>query len=93
MKAIQCCYFLALVSSHLMAGVMGDDNIFLSNSDSAALYCVAKIINASSKKDVFFYESPTSTHNDIMGGGGMSYAYEYDVKYNICHLRKKSRMR
>ncbi|MEX8199435.1 hypothetical protein [Escherichia coli] len=49
--------------------------------------------NASSKKDVFFYESPTSTHNDIMGGGGMSYAYEYDVKYNICHLRKKSRMR
>ncbi len=43
MKAIQCCYFLALVSSHLMAGVMGDDNIFLSNSDSAALYCVAKI--------------------------------------------------
>lgn len=32
MKAIQCCYFLALVSSHLMAGVMGDDNIFLSNS-------------------------------------------------------------
>ncbi|WP_181654676.1 hypothetical protein, partial [Escherichia coli] len=73
MKAIQCCYFLALVSSHLMAGVMGDDNIFLSNSDSAALYCVAKIfpdgeniliykvniINASSKKDVFFYESPT----------------------------------
>ncbi|WP_284704005.1 hypothetical protein [Escherichia coli] len=51
------------------------------------------IINASSKKDVFFYESPTSTHNDIMGGGGMSYAYEYDVKYNICHLRKKSRMR
>ena len=103
MKAIQCCYFLALVSSHLMAGVMGDDNIFLSNSDSAALYCVAKIfpdgeniliykvniINASSKKDVFFYESPTSTHNDIMGGGGMSYAYEYDVKYNICHLRKK----
>ena len=22
---------------------MGDDNIFLSNSDSAALYCVAKI--------------------------------------------------
>ncbi|EOK6318942.1 RHS element protein dsORF-f3, partial [Escherichia coli] len=31
--------------------------------------------------------------NDIMGGGGMSYAYEYDVKYNICHLRKKSRMR
>ncbi|EOA0110409.1 RHS element protein dsORF-f3, partial [Escherichia coli] len=41
MKAIQCCYFLALVSSHLMAGVMGDDNIFLSNSDSAALYCVA----------------------------------------------------
>lgn len=37
MKAIQCCYFLALVSSHLMAGVMGDDNIFLSNSDSAAL--------------------------------------------------------
>ncbi len=22
-------------------------------------------------------------------GGGMSYAYEYDVKYNICHLRKK----
>lgn len=107
MKAIQCCYFLALVSSHLMAGVMGDDNIFLSNSDSAALYCVAKIfpdgeniliykvniINASSKKDVFFYESPTSTHNDIMGGGRMSYAYEYDVKYNICHLRKKSRMR
>lgn len=82
MKAIQCCYFLALVSSHLMAGVMGDDNIFLSNSDSAALYCVAKIfpdgeniliykvniINASSKK-MFFYESPTSTHNDIMGGG------------------------
>ncbi|HFM2356136.1 TPA: RHS element protein dsORF-f3, partial [Escherichia coli] len=51
------------------------------------------IINASSKKDVFFYESPTSTHNDIMGGGGMSYTYEYDVKYNICHLRKKSRMR
>ncbi len=46
MKAIQCCYFLALVSSHLMAGVMGDDNIFLSNSDSAALYCVAKIIAA-----------------------------------------------
>ncbi|HFO9213661.1 TPA: RHS element protein dsORF-f3, partial [Escherichia coli] len=44
-------------------------------------------------KDVFFYESPTSIHNDIMGGGGMSYAYEYDVKYNICHLRKKSRMR
>ncbi|HIB7424773.1 TPA: RHS element protein dsORF-f3, partial [Escherichia coli] len=43
MKAIQCCYFLALVSSNLMAGVMGDDNIFLSNSDSAALYCVAKI--------------------------------------------------
>ncbi|HFS4228504.1 TPA: RHS element protein dsORF-f3, partial [Escherichia coli] len=29
MKAIQCCYFLALVSSNLMAGVMGDDNIFL----------------------------------------------------------------
>ncbi|EPZ1349113.1 RHS element protein dsORF-f3, partial [Escherichia coli] len=27
MKAIQCCYFLALVSSNLMAGVMGDDNI------------------------------------------------------------------
>ncbi|HHO9921502.1 TPA: RHS element protein dsORF-f3, partial [Escherichia coli] len=27
MKAIQCCYFLALVSSHLMAGVMGNDNI------------------------------------------------------------------
>lgn len=84
MKAIQCCYFLALVSSHLMAGVMGDDNIFLSNSDSAALYCVAKIfpdgeniliykvniINASSK-DVFFYESPTSTHNDIMGAGNV----------------------
>ncbi|MDI0979485.1 hypothetical protein NEO01_22480, partial [Escherichia coli] len=44
MKAIQCCYFLALVSSHLMAGVMGDDNIFLSNSDSAALYCVAKCV-------------------------------------------------
>ncbi len=43
MKAIQCCYFLALVSSHLMAGVMSDDNIFLSNSDLAALYCVAKI--------------------------------------------------
>ncbi|EJW5751610.1 hypothetical protein OCJ62_004957, partial [Escherichia coli] len=43
MKAIQYCYFLALVSSNLMAGVMGDDNIFLSNSDSAALYCVAKI--------------------------------------------------
>lgn len=71
MKAIQCCYFLALVSSHLMAGVMGDDNIFLSNSDSAALYCVAKIfpdgeniliykvniINASSKKDVFFMKA------------------------------------
>ena len=69
MKAIQCCYFLALVSSHLMAGVMGDDNIFLSNSDSAALYCVAKIfpdgeniliykvniINASSKKECFFF--------------------------------------
>ncbi|WP_096958366.1 hypothetical protein [Escherichia coli] len=107
MKAIQCCYFLALVSSHLMAGVMGDDNIFLSNSDSAALYCVAKIlpdgeniliyivniINASSKKDVFFYQRPPTTHNAILGGGGMSYAYEYDVKYNICHLRKKSRMR
>ena len=99
MKAIQCCYFLALVSSHLMAGVMSDDNIFLSNLDLAALdgeniliYKV-NIINASSKKDVFFYESPTSTYNDIMGGGGMSYAYEYDVKYNICHLRKKSRMR
>lgn len=78
MKAIQCCYFLALVSSHLMAGVMGDDNIFLSNSDSAALYCVAKIfpdgeniliykvniINASSKKDVFFMKAqhqPTMT--------------------------------
>ncbi|MBE1172815.1 hypothetical protein IH686_25945, partial [Escherichia coli] len=43
MKVIQCCYFLALVSSHLMAGVMSDDNIFLSNSDLAALYCVAKI--------------------------------------------------
>ncbi len=85
---------------------MGDDNIFLSNSDSAALYCVAKIfpdgeniliykvniINASSKKDVFFYESPTSTHNDIMGGGGMSYAYEYDVKYNICHLGSDSNL-
>ncbi|WP_097302422.1 hypothetical protein, partial [Escherichia coli] len=84
MKAIQCCYFLALVSSHLMAGVMGDDNIFLSNSDSAALYCVAKIfpdgenilkykvnfINASCKKDVLFYECRTSTHNELMGGGG-----------------------
>lgn len=57
---------------------MGDDNIFLSNSDSAALYCVAKIfpdgeniliykvniINASSKKDVFFMKTqhqPTMT--------------------------------
>ena len=57
---------------------MGDDNIFLSNSDSAALYCVAKIfpdgeniliykvniINASSKKDVFFMKAqhqPTLT--------------------------------
>lgn len=57
---------------------MGDDNIFLSNSDSAALYCVAKIfsdgeniliykvniINASSKKDVFFMKAqhqPTMT--------------------------------
>ncbi|EEZ1432013.1 hypothetical protein E8101_003934 [Escherichia coli] len=56
----------------------GDDNIFLSNSDSAALYCVAKIfpdgeniliykvniINASSKKDVFFMKAqhqPTMT--------------------------------
>ncbi|MCH6248662.1 hypothetical protein MMU30_13395 [Escherichia coli] len=53
-------------------------NIFLSNSDSAALYCVAKIfpdreniliykvniINASSKKDVFFMKAqhqPTMT--------------------------------
>ncbi|MGS0367824.1 hypothetical protein ACUTF6_25290, partial [Escherichia coli] len=43
MKAIQCCYFLALVSSHLMAGVMGDDNIFLRNTNTDALYCVGKI--------------------------------------------------
>ncbi|OUK88368.1 hypothetical protein BZL68_05645 [Escherichia coli] len=47
----------------------------------------------SGRNNSLFYESPTSTYNDIMGGGGMSYAYEYDVKYNICHLRKKSRMR
>ncbi|WP_258567443.1 hypothetical protein, partial [Escherichia coli] len=64
----------------------------LPDGENILIYKV-NIINASSKKDVFFYESPTSTHNDIMGGGGMSYAYEYDVKYNICHLRKKSRMR
>ncbi|EIN16436.1 hypothetical protein EC09BKT78844_5314 [Escherichia coli 09BKT078844] len=54
-----------------MAGVMSDDNIFLSNSDLAALYCVAKIfpdgeniliykvniINASSKKMYFFMKA------------------------------------
>lgn len=86
---------------------MGDDNIFLSNLDLVVLYCVVKIfldgeniliykvniINVSLKKDVFFYESLILIYNDIMGGGGMLYVYEYDVKYNICYLRKKSRMR
>ncbi|MCB7549391.1 hypothetical protein LIZ10_08345, partial [Escherichia coli] len=51
------------------------------------------IINDNKYKAMNYYKSKTSTYNDIMGGGGMSYAYEYDVKYNICHLRKKSRMR
>ena len=82
---------------------MGDDNIFLSNSDSAALYCVAKIfpdgeniliykvniINASSKKDVFFMKAQHQ-HNDIMGAGNVDSAYEYDVKYNIMSFEKKS---
>ena len=45
------------------------------------------------QKKMFFFMKAQHQHNDIMGGGGMSYAYEYDVKYNICHLRKKSRMR
>ena len=62
MKAIQCCYFLALVSSHLMAGVMGDAKIF-PDGENILIYKV-NIINASSKKDVFFMKAqhqPTMT--------------------------------
>ena len=55
-----------LIDKYLMGREIEVDAI--SDGENILIYKV-NIINASSKKDVFFYESPTSTHNDIMGAG------------------------
>lgn len=103
------CYLmlLLLLSNESLSGVMGDGKIFLSNLDSSALFCVMSafpdgkriekykinIVDEGQVLNVAIYESPQLDDSDFMGGGGVSYTYEYYKKDKLCHLTKRNWMR
>lgn len=100
-------FFIMLMGSYATSGIMGNGKVFLSNTDFSALYCVMKkfpdgenvgeyqagLIYDVHNVDVFVFESSISHDSDAMGGGGISYDYEYNIKNKTCYLKKKSKMK
>ena len=99
--------FLFFMPFDLMAERLTKGSIFLDNEELAAIYCTANIFpdkeNVISYKSniveggsiiyIYLFESPIGDNTDYMGGGGVSYEYEYDINKKTCHLKSKSLMR